>query len=173
MSVSSKESRSSGTFGLEGVNAGGPVIEVRCAGDFKGVYARREIGAESVILRLQGVLKAEADRYSVQLGRNRHLNMPAGEMEPAADTFLWRFLNHSCEPNGYVSCGDSTFRALRRIEGGEEVTFNYLMTEFDMASPFECRCGSADCFGLIRGYRHLTAGQRDRLGAGIAPHLLG
>jgi len=37
--------------------------------------------------------------------------------------------------------------------------FNYLTTEYELAAPFQCECGSAKCFGSIRGYKFLTADQ--------------
>jgi len=39
-----------------------------------------------------------------------------------------------------------------------------------MAAPFDCGCGSAQCRGTVRGFRHLTEAQREQLVA-IAPHL--
>jgi len=58
---------------------------------------------------------------------------------------------------------ERTFRALRDIAPGEEVTFNYLTTESEMAAPFNCICGSANCFEFIQGRNFLTREQADRL----------
>jgi hypothetical protein len=98
------------------------------------------------------------------LGENKHLNLPAGVNGEIVDPdFFWAYLNHSCQPNGYIHIADLTFRALRKINRGEECTFNYLTTEYEMAAPFVCRCGAAECFGLIQGHKHLSAEQREEL----------
>ena len=67
------------------------------------------------------------------------------------------------KPNGYMNTTERTFRALRDIAAGEEISFNYLTTESEMAEPFHCRCGSANCFGFIQGRNFLTVEQADRL----------
>lgn len=59
------------------------------------------------------------------------------------------FLNHSCNPN----CGiDGTLRiiAMRDIEPGEEITFDYAMCE-SSDYKMECNCGSSDCRKVITG----------------------
>jgi hypothetical protein len=61
---------------------------------------------------------------------------------------------------------------LRRIARGEECTFNYLTTEYEMAKPFVCLCGAVDCFDLIGGYARLSAEERERLFAHVAVHLI-
>ncbi|MDG2488488.1 MAG: SET domain-containing protein-lysine N-methyltransferase [Roseibacillus sp.] len=45
-------------------------------------------------------------------------------------------LNHSFSPNLYLQ--GRQFFALREIKVGEELTFNYLDTETEIASPFTC-----------------------------------
>lgn len=44
-------------------------------------------------------------------------------------------------------------------------------TEFDLAEPFDCHCGSPGCFGTIRGFKYLTADERERLQPMLAPYL--
>lgn len=64
-------------------------------------------------------------------------------------------VNHSCNPNAGFK--DSiTLVALRDIEAGEEICFDYAMT--DMELPDEeswevsrCNCGSSECRSLITG----------------------
>ena len=61
-----------------------------------------------------------------------------------------------------------TLRAHRAILKGEEITFNYNTTEYDMASPFECwETGS-----MVRGYAHLSAAERAAIAKYAAPHVL-
>ena len=61
-----------------------------------------------------------------------------------------RFLNHSCEPNceAVFEEGRVWIVALREIESGEEVTFNY---GYDLENYREhrCHCGARSCAGYI------------------------
>jgi hypothetical protein len=75
--------------------------------------------------------------------------------------YRWSFLNHACEPN--AAFRGLTLVATRAIRQGEEITFHYATTEYDMAEPFRCRCGSPLCLGEIRGFRHLPPAALERL----------
>ena len=58
-------------------------------------------------------------------------------------------LNHSCEPNVQI-VGQITFRAMRDIGTGEELTFDYA-TGDDDDWEMACACGSASCRGHVSG----------------------
>lgn len=138
-------------------------VEVRDNGGCKGVFATEDIMEDSVVFVLRGSLSHHPTRYTIELGLNRHLNFPALRTANDDLDYCWQFLNHSCEPNGYMSTADLTFRAARTIRCGEEITFNYLTTESVMAVPFSCFCGSADCLGFIKGRNFLNADQLRRI----------
>ncbi|XP_053204538.1 serine-rich adhesin for platelets-like [Panonychus citri] len=68
-----------------------------------------------------------------------------------------RYVNHSCEPNcemqkwsvgGYYRVG---LFALRNIEPGEELTYDYNFDCFNRETQQVCRCGSSKCRGVIGG----------------------
>ncbi|WP_434047201.1 MULTISPECIES: SET domain-containing protein-lysine N-methyltransferase [Sorangium] len=102
------------------------------------------------------------DRMTLQLSRDQHIDLEPG--------FL-AFINHSCDPN---ACFDVELRALvalRPIAPGDEITFFYPSTEWAMASPFACRCGSARCLGRIAGASHATPGVLAEYR--LAPHIAG
>jgi hypothetical protein len=146
-------------------------VEIQEKNGYKGVFAKEDMEMNSV-LKLEGVVSDLQTRYSIQLENNRHLNLPPGvNGKINAPGFFWTYLNHSCRPNGYIDTSDLTFRTLRKIKRGEECTFNYLTTEYEMAFPFVCQCGAANCFGLIRGYKHLSAEQRKELVALTERHI--
>uniref|UniRef100_A0A6B2GAC8 Histone-lysine N-methyltransferase, H3 lysine-4 specific (Trinotate prediction) n=1 Tax=Myxobolus squamalis TaxID=59785 RepID=A0A6B2GAC8_MYXSQ len=71
-----------------------------------------------------------------------------------------RFFNHSCEPNMTMNFENWCFYALKDIDESEMVTFNYFQTEYEMASPFDCLCGSKLCFGKIMGWKGLEEDKR-------------
>ncbi|KAK1933157.1 SET domain containing protein [Babesia divergens] len=66
-----------------------------------------------------------------------------------------RFINHSCDPNcsSIPYSVNGAFRmgvfALRRIEKGEEVTYNYGFTSRGVGVGFKCLCGSKNCRGIV------------------------
>jgi uncharacterized protein len=58
--------------------------------------------------------------------------------------------NHSCDPNlGFT--GQIGLLTMRDIEAGEELTFDYAMSDGSPYDEFECHCGSADCRGKVTG----------------------
>lgn len=63
------------------------------------------------------------------------------------------FINHSCDPNAEVTwSGDiATLGALRNIEPGEEITFDYrtVIPPWDNFT-FNCSCGALNCEKVIR-----------------------
>ena len=70
------------------------------------------------------------------------------------------FINHSCRPN----CETDQIRgkiwviALRDIEAGEELTYDYNM--FDGEDDAPCRCGAKRCRGSLYSREHLRKMQR-------------
>ena len=66
-------------------------------------------------------------------------------------------MNHSCDPNcGIV--GAVLLVAMRDIEPGDEICFDYAMTDTDDYDEFECTCGTA-----------LVSWRRDAAPTGSAP----
>ena len=65
-----------------------------------------------------------------------------------------RFMNHSCDPNCETTAdGDRVFvHALRRIEPGEELTYDYNLRPGDPSDgpdAYPCKCGSPNCRGTM------------------------
>jgi len=126
----------------------------------RGVVAIEAIPTGEVVLVVDGITTTRPSRYSIQVGENEHVDLPA-DVDPArsAVDHPWQFLNHSCAPNARLVA--RTVIAARPIEAGEEITFDYNTTEYDMASPFDCRCGAKGCRGRrIAGFRHLAPAAR-------------
>jgi len=134
-------------------------IEMKHYKGYKGLFARKDIIAGSVIFHLKGRVSRRANQYSVQLSRDKHLDFPPVRKPNDDLDYAWQYLNHSCEPNGIVNAAEYCFCALRNIGKGEEITFNYLTTEYELATPFRCGCRSAKCFGFIRGNKFLSVDQ--------------
>ncbi len=116
----------------------------------RGPFARAPIARDEILIDFRGApVLARATRTSLQIDDHRHL---AGFDETNA------FLNHSCEPSAYYDYAGVYLRALRAIAPGEEVTVNYNAGDDDLFGAFRRDCGSRDCIGEVRGFRHLSRG---------------
>ena len=147
-------------------------LHVENVGTHHRAVSRTGVVPGGLIAELAGVVIGRPDRYTIQLGPAEHLDaFGVASTEDLMARFPWRFLNHACRPNSAVR--GRRLYATAAIKAGDEVTFNYNTTEFDMAEPFACRCGAPECRGgMVRGYRYLAAADRDALRASVAPHVL-
>lgn len=87
--------------------------------------------------------------HSIQTNWSEHILMDL----PA------RFINHSCEPNLSVAKDlnenqSYDFIALRDINKGEEVRFDYETTEYEVGAFEDCACNVDSCRGAIKGFKH-------------------
>jgi hypothetical protein len=89
-----------------------------------------------------GTIAAEPTYLTVQVDVGKHITL-----QPE---FL-QYINHSCDPNVFFDTTLMKVVALREIQEGEEFTFFYPSTEWQMTQSFNCYCGSASCLGDIRG----------------------
>jgi len=129
------------------------------------------VAAGDVVLKVQGRETSLPTRYSLQVDANEHIDVPHGiELRQQLESYRWSFLNHSCEPNAAFRGRDLV--AVRAIAAGEELTFHYATTEWEMAEPFVCGCGCVRCGKVIRGYRDLDRETRERLAPHVASYLL-
>ncbi|KAH9601825.1 SET domain [Trypanosoma melophagium] len=111
--------------------------------------------AQSVVFTSTGVLLPFPVRSTIELPGERHLRLTGGS----------EFIRHACQPNLCLKIDGDCIRAiaLRPIEDGEQLTCNYLYTEWDIAQPFCCACNTYSCYGFIRGFRYLDAEQQMHL----------
>lgn len=146
-------------------------VRVETHDGFAGVYAPRKYAPGDHLLPLRGRVGPNKSRYSIQVGIERHLD-PEGRLNGRTSAPApWKYLNHSCDPNLQIDLDASCFTALRGIESGEELTFNYLTTEWEMASPFRCLCRTASCHEMIQGFKFLSPEEQEQLLDSVAPHI--
>jgi hypothetical protein len=79
---------------------------------------------------------------TVQTGDDRHITLLPMRLQ---------YINHSCDPNVFFDTTNMVLVVLKSMKDGEEMTFFYPSTEWEMAQPFTCHCGSEQCLGLING----------------------
>ncbi len=94
-----------------------------------------------------GITQSYATYLTVQTGANRHITL--------MPEFL-QYINHSCEPNAFFNTATMQLVCLQSMQPGDEFTFFYPSTEWEMAQPFVCNCGSTGCLQLINGASHLS-----------------
>jgi hypothetical protein len=85
------------------------------------------------------------NRFTVQIGRTEHTDV--GKLAA---------LNHSCDPNVILDTTNMQMVARRDIEQGEELSFFYPSTEWEMDAPFICLCGATNCIHVVAGARFLS-----------------
>jgi SET domain len=66
-----------------------------------------------------------------------------------------QYINHSCEPTVFFDTASLELICLKPLQPGDELTFFYPSTEWDMSQPFVCNCQSPGCLQLINGASHL------------------
>ena len=127
---------------------------------FRSTVATRVFHTGEIVFPVAGESTARPTRYTIQVAADRHVL-----------TTCARFVNHNCGPNCRFDDAAMVFRALQTIACGEEITFNYNTTEYDLACPFRCHCGLPNCLGYVRGYKYLSPPDRERLASLIPDHL--
>ncbi|KAK0615821.1 hypothetical protein B0T17DRAFT_619428 [Bombardia bombarda] len=91
---------------------------------------------------------------TVQMGRDAHLNLNSDLL----------YINHSCEPSLIFDTGNlNILVGPKGLQPGEELTFFYPSTEWHMAQPFDCLCGTPTCRGRISGARDMADAQLEGL----------
>jgi hypothetical protein len=97
-----------------------------------------------------GMICSEPNYLTVQTGEQIHVTL--------VPEFL-QYINHGCEPNSFFNTTTMELVALRDIKAEEEFSFFYPSTEWTMAQPFYCYCGSSSCLQNIQGASFLTSAQ--------------
>ncbi|TFH21592.1 MAG: SET domain-containing protein-lysine N-methyltransferase, partial [Myxococcales bacterium] len=116
-----------------------------------GVYACVDITAGSLLviwggrILTRGELEARPPterRVTLQVDDDAYL---VSDVEGPAD-----WVNHCCEPNAGMN-GQISLVALCDIHAGEEICFDYAMTDASDYDEFDCRCGARQCRGRVTG----------------------
>ncbi|MFP2912159.1 SET domain-containing protein [Pyxidicoccus sp. 3LFB2] len=128
-----------------------------------GAFATRRIRKGTRIIEYIGerITQEEADRRYDDEAMERHHTflfnldnkavLDAGTVHNES-----RYINHSCDPNceALIDKGRIYIFALRNIEEGEELVYDYAYERTDDMGPdsealYVCRCGSPKCRGTI------------------------
>lgn len=116
-----------------------------------GVYAKATIAADEVIAAFGGEVVTTA-AFNTLPERLQRLSLQIEE-----DLFLVAlhegpgdYVNHCCNPNAGLA-GQIILVAMREIAPGEEICFDYAMSDGSDYDEFECECGAPNCRRHITG----------------------
>jgi len=80
------------------------------------------------------------------------------------------YVNHSCNPNAGLS-GQIALVAMRDIQPGEEICFDYAMSDTRPYVEFECGCGASSCRRHVTGSDWQLPELQRRYAGYFAPHV--
>jgi SET domain-containing protein len=97
----------------------------------QGVTTTTTINKDDVIYQFVGTFIKNPTRTSIQVGKKQHV-----------EDALGRYINHSCTPNIKIVKEDKIIKliAIKDIQEGQEITFDYNSTEWKLFHPFKCNC---------------------------------
>ncbi|MAG38295.1 hypothetical protein CMI45_02830 [Candidatus Pacearchaeota archaeon] len=138
----------------------------------KGVFAKSEIKKGGTILFLEG---EEMDLNEVFRRIDSNEEVSGDPLQIGEDKYLdlnefSRQINHSCDPNSFVR-EKNELVAMRDIEKGEEITFDYSTTMSDDEERVhaddrelwdcKCSCGAKNCRKIIDQFKTLPKKRRE------------
>ncbi len=109
--------------------------------------AQKFYKGEVVCLFSAGLTLSQATYLTIQVNEHHHITL-----QPE---FL-QYTNHSCSPSVFFNTTTFEIIALKNLNIGDEITFFYPSTEWNMAQPFICYCNSKNCLQTIKGAAHLS-----------------
>ncbi len=142
-------------------------LVVRSATHGRGVFTEEPIPAGARIIRFSGPFlryeQTSASTYALQIGPDLYIGASGG---------LDDYVNHSCEPNAGLRIDGTTvdLHAVRDIEAGEEIFFDYSTTLDEDDFTMSCKCGAPSCRGTIGDGKYLPENVwKKYMGLGIIP----
>jgi hypothetical protein len=128
----------------------------------RGLQSLRSFAAGEVIVPFRATATYERPaQMTLQVSEHEHI-----ELTPT----VLGFVNHGCAPNVSFDVEQRALVALEPISAGDMLTFFYPSTEWTMALPFDCSCGSPRCLGRVAGASQLPEGALQ--GHRLAPHIM-
>jgi len=114
----------------------------------KALHAAKSFYPGEVICQFNaGSTSAIPTYLTVQVADDKHITL--------MPEFL-QYINHSCAPTVFFDTTSMELVCLKAMNPGDEFTFFYPSTEWEMAQPFDCNCGTPECLQVIQGAAHLS-----------------
>jgi hypothetical protein len=120
-------------------------LQIRTQRKYRSLATKRAYRAGEIICPIPTAqLYDKPNMYTVQIGTDQHVEV----RELSA-------LNHACDPSVILDTTRLLVFAARDLQAGDELTFFYPSTEWEMSSPFICLCGAPNCIHVVAGARFL------------------
>ena len=98
-------------------------MEIVKTDDFCKLIVSKEFTKGTVIHTLKGEMYDKPSRTTIEVGKDQHVDDPFGI-----------YINHSFTPSCVII--NDTVVADKDMKSGDEITFNYNVSETNMATPF-------------------------------------
>ena len=136
-------------------------------GDLLSVLQGQRISIPGVKRRIDNSALRPADPLQISERFYIHLELPFIKV------------NHSCDPNTAV-VGETDLVAIRSIDQGEELTFDYSLTEWTYEKfgrhgkwSMNCHCRSPSCRGVISQFPYMPLNvKKDYFRKGVLPNFI-
>lgn len=130
----------------------------------RGVYSTQTFHAGEIVI-IGKIVEECAERtcLTLQMDVDKHVRMD----------IPFELVNHSCNPNTGIKSnefGGYSLVAMRDIDEGEEITFDYSMTEWISIAVPECKCQSQNCRKTIGGGKYLSDSMKAKYSGYLAPY---
>ncbi len=120
----------------------------------KSLHSLLAYNSGDVISKFSGAAILQQPNYlTLQINLKEHILLHPTHLQ---------YINHSCNPNVFFNTTTYELVALKKIEIGDELTFFYPSTEWEMQQPFACTCGYKDCLQQIMGAKFLSAKAKEK-----------
>ena len=127
-----------------------------------GLFATKPIKRGDTIATYRGrrISTAEAERREARGARYMFTINSRWSIDGSPRWNLARYINHSCRPNANPvgRNGGIVIVASRRIEPGEEITFDYGQEYLDYFFKNDCRCAACRAKKSRSARHHRTSG---------------
>jgi len=145
------------------------IVRIRNKG--KGLRSKKAVKKGKIILKFNDGIRIRpnsiASKTAIQIDEDTFLDSSPKQIRD--------FLNHSCDPTVKIDFDKMACIAIKNIHKGDEITFNYSTTEYDLKikrEEFKCFCGSKNCIGIVKGFKYLNKIQKRRIKPMLTPFLL-
>ena len=100
----------------------------------------------ALLTKIEGSVSTSKRAYSsVQVSEEKDIELNSDLL----------YTNHSCDPSVVFDMKRMEVRVMetRPLKNGDDLTFFYPSTEWEMQQPFDCDCGSGSCLRTVKGAR--------------------